>query len=157
DIQSRQRPNQPYEVMYSGESRRYTGMVDNTFHQLDMELLYMFNASNLWTGYDKRNAFNVYVEAGPLFSAMLSQSNSLAEGSGITGTGFRYLGTNYGGKTSLGLAAGVLMAIPVNRHWDITTEVMGKYYLNRGYMPEYSPRFINGVKINFSVGTRYNF
>lgn len=157
DVQSRQMPNQPYEVTYEGNVKRYTGMIDNTFHQLDMELLYMFNASNLWTGYDKRNAFNVYVETGPLVSAMLSHSYSLADGEAIRGDGFRYLGTRYGGKISLGMVAGVLMAIPVNRHWDITSEVMGKYYLNRSYMPEYAPNFLNGVKVNFSVGTRYNF
>ncbi len=157
DMQSRTRPDQPYSVMSHGVARRYKGTMNTTIHQMDMQLLYMLNLTNLWTGYDKRNKFNVYLEAGPVFSRNLLQSNSLADGELMGGTDFQYKGRDYSGKSSFALASGILMALPVNRHWDITAELMGHFYFNRGYMPEYSPQFLNGIKMNFSVGTRYNF
>ncbi len=157
DIQSRTCPNQPYTVTAGGVDRRFTGTINSTVHQLDMQLLYMLNITNLWTGYDKRNAFNIYLEAGPAYAVNLLQSNTLADGELMGGTNFRYAGHNYSGKSSFALASGVLMALPLNKHWDITAELLGHFYFKRGYMPEYSPQFLNGIKMNFSVGTRYNF
>ncbi len=89
DIQSRLRPNQPYAVTASGLSRRYTGTVNTSLHQMDLQLLYMLNVTNLWTGYDRRNAFKIYLEAGPSFSTNLAQSNSLADGEAAGGSNFR--------------------------------------------------------------------
>lgn len=158
NIQSRMLPGQPYEVTTaSGMNRRYRGTIDSRFHQMDLQLLYMLNVTNLWTGYDKRNSLNMYLEAGPMFSTILAQGNALADGEVIGGTGFRYLGNDYSGRVSMGMAAGALVAIPLSGHWDITAEVMGQYYLNRNYMPEYAHNLVNGIKINFGVGTRYNF
>lgn len=157
DVQSRLLPSQPYEVVSSGVKRRYRGAVDSKFHQMELQALYMLNVTNLWTGCDRRNALNLYLEAGPMFSYIMAQSTSLADGEVMGGTNFRYLGYNYGGKWAAGLAAGAMVAIPVNRNWDITAEVLGQYYLSRSYLPEYSSNLVNGVKINFGVGTRYNF
>lgn len=157
NVQSRMRPNQPYTVTVSAMNRHYTGTVNSKFHLMDMQLLYMFNASNLWTGCDKRNSFNVYVEAGPMISKILAQSDALADGEVMGGTGFRYLGNSHAGMSAYGMVAGVLMTLPLTNNWGIVAEVTGQYYLNRGYIPEYTSSILNGTMINFSMGTRYNF
>lgn len=157
DIQSRVRPNQPYGVMVSDMLKRYYGTMNSTLHQMDVRLLYMLNVTNLWTGYDKRNALNMYFEFGPTFSSILSESNELAEGEMMGGSDFRYMGKSYSGNCSMGMAAGILTALRLTNRWDLTAEVVGQYHFNRTYMPEYYPRFLNGIKINFGIGTRYNF
>lgn len=158
DRLTRQLPDQPYAAgPASGRERYYMGMVNNSFHMVDMRLLYMFNFTNLWMGTDRRNAMNVYLEAGPVFSTIMDQSNSLAKGEGMGLTDFRYLGTDHGGRYSFGLAAGILMALPVTDRWDITAEVLGQCYTNRAYLPKVSSRIYDDIKITFGLGTRYNF
>lgn len=157
DLQSRQQPNQPYAVSAAGMERRYRGTVNTRLHQMDMQLLYMLNLTNLWTGYDKRNAFNMYFEAGTVFSTIMAQGNSLVDGEVMGGTDFRYLGMDYSGKFSCGLVSGLLMAMPVTNKWDITAEVIGQYYFNHNCVPKTYPRFFNDIKITFGLGTRYNF
>jgi hypothetical protein len=49
------------------------------------------------------------------------------------------------------------MTLAITNQWDATAEVMGQYHFNRAYMPENHHKFLNGVKINFSLGARYNF
>lgn len=157
DMQSRMLTNQPYAVSVSGMERRYRGNVNSRLHQMDIQLLYMMNLTNLWTGFDKRNVLNMYIEAGTVFSTIMAQSTSLAKGEIAGGTDFRYCGPDRSGKFSAGLAAGILMAVPVTGNWDITAEVMGEYYFNRSYVPKVYPRFYNDIKITFGLGTRYNF
>ena len=143
--------------MVSDMLKRYYGTMNSTLHQMDVRLLYMLNVTNLWTGYDKRNALNMYFEFGPTFSSILSESNELAEGEMMGGSDFRYMGKSYSGNCSMGMAAGILTALRLTNRWDLTAEVVGQYHFNRSYMPEYYPRFLNGIKINFGIGTRYNF
>lgn len=157
DIHSRVRPNQSYEVLVSDVQKRFSGTMNSTYHQLDVRLLYMLDITNLWTGYDKRNALNMYLEAGPTFSAVVAESNSLADGEIAGGDSFRYAGKSYGGNNSMGMAVGIMTALRLTSHWDLTAEVLGQYHFNRQYMPENYPRFLNGIKINFGIGTRYNF
>lgn len=157
DIHSRLRTDQPYTVNSYDTSRQYKGTMSSKYHQLDVRLLYMLNFANLWTGRDKRNALEVYLETGPVFSTMMAESNVLAEGELSGGTDFKYDGKTYAGGTSMGMAMGVMVAMPITKNWDITAEAMGQYYFNRTFMPEHHSRFINGTKINLSVGTRYNF
>lgn len=157
DIQARKRPGQPYSVENMSMTRNYKGMVNSTYHQMDMRLLYMLNVTNLWTGYDRRNALDMYLEFGPAFSTNLAESNSLADGELMGGSNFSYTGKEYAGKTSMGMVAGALMALKLTDKWALTAEVMGQYYFARHYLPEEYPRFMNGVKINFGIGTRYNF
>ncbi len=157
NAQSRMCPSQPYTVAASGITRSYRGTVNNTIHQLDLQALYMLNLTNLWTGYDKRGKFNIYFQCGPAISVNLAQSNSLAKGEMQGGTDFRYQGRDYAGKLSFGLASGMFMALPITSHWDITSELMGHFYFAHGMVPEYRSHRLNDIKMNFSIGTRYNF
>lgn len=157
DIHSRLRPNQKYTMLVNGRNYRYSGTMESSYHQLDARLLYMLNMSNLWTGYDKRSKFNVYWEIGPTLASVLSESHSLSDDEYVRGTDFKYVGRKYAGETSFGLSTGVLMTLSVSNQWDIMAEVLGQYHTNRGYMPEVHHIFLNGVKMNFSLGTRYNF
>ena len=157
DVQFRKRPGQPYSVESMGMTRNYKGTVNSTYHQMDIRLLYMLNVTNFWTGYDKRNALDMYLEFGPAFSTIMGESNTLADGELMGGTNFRYTGNDYSGGTSMGLVAGCMMALKLHQHWDLTAEVMGQFYFGRKYMPEEYHKFLNGVKINFGIGTRYNF
>ena len=68
-----------------------------------------------------------------------------------------YPSLSYGGNNSMGMAVGIMTALRLTSHWDLTAEVLGQYHFNRQYMPENYPRFLNGIKINFGIGTRYNF
>jgi NSS family neurotransmitter:Na+ symporter len=58
---------------------------------------------------------------------------------------------------SMSLAMGIMMALKLTPKWDLTSELMGQFHFNRQYMPENYARFVNAIKMNFSVGTRYNF
>ena len=158
DIHSRYRTEQPYSVVTpSGINMRYIGAMNSTYHQFDLRMLYMLNITNLWTGYDKRNVFNMYLELGPSFSSIMAESNSLAEGEYQGGDNFKYVGREFAGNTSMGMVAGIIMALKLTPKWDLTAELMGQYHFNRLYMPENYAKIINGIKMDFSVGTRYNF
>jgi hypothetical protein len=158
DIHGRYRTNQPYSVVTPmGMQMRYKGAMNSSYHQLDLRLLYMLNVTNMWTGYDKRNVFNMYFEIGPSFSSIVSESNTLAEGEYQGGQDFKYIGKQYAGNKSMGLAMGIMMALKLTPKWDLTSELMGQFHFNRQYMPENYARFVNAIKMNFSVGTRYNF
>lgn len=158
DIHSRYRTDQPYSVVTPmGMQMRYKGAMNSSYHQLDLRLLYMLNVTNMWTGYDKRNVFNMYFEIGPSFSSIVSESNTLAEGEYQGGQDFKYIGKQYAGNKSMGLAMGIMMALKLTPKWDLTSELMGQFHFNRQYMPENYARFVNAIKMNFSVGTRYNF
>lgn len=157
DIHSRLRPNQRYSMVVNGRTNRYTGTMNSSYQQMDVRLLYMLNMTNLWTGYDKRNKFNVYWELGPTLATVVSDSHSLSGDEFVRGTDFKYLGRKNAGEVSFGLTTGVMMSLSVTDQWDIMAEVLGQYHTNRGYMPEQHFHFLNGVKMNFSLGTRYNF
>lgn len=157
DIHSRQRPGQPYSVRSYGLERNYTGMVDSRYCMMDVRLMYMLNMTNLWTGQDRRNALDVYLQFGPSVSTILSESNRLADGELAGGSDFKYRGKRYAGETSMGLVMGILASLPLNQNWALTAEASGQGYFNRSFMPEQHNHFMNNLKINFSVGTRYSF
>lgn len=157
DIHSRQRPGQPYSVRSYGLERNYTGMVDSRYSMMDARLMYMLNMTNLWTGQDRRNALDVYLQFGPSVSTILSESNRLADGELAGGSDFKYRGKRYAGETSMGLVMGILASLPLNQNWALTAEASGQGYFNRSFMPEQHNHFMNNLKINFSVGTRYSF
>lgn len=157
DIHSRQRPGQPYSVRSYGLERNYTGMVDSRYSMMDARLMYMLNMTNLWTGQDRRNALDVYLQFGPSVSTILSESNRLADGELAGGYDFKYRGKRYAGETSMGLVMGILASLPLNQNWALTAEASGQGYFNRSFMPEQHNHFMNNLKINFSVGTRYSF
>ena len=157
DIHSRQRPGQPYSVRSYGLERNYTGMVDSRYSMMDVRLMYMLNMTNLWTGQDRRNALDVYLQFGPSVSTILSESNRLADGELAGGSDFKYRGKRYAGETSMGLVMGILASLPLNQNWALTAEASGQGYFNRSFMPEQHNHFMNNLKINFSVGTRYSF
>lgn len=157
DIHSRQRPGQPYSVRSYGLERNYTGMVDSRYSMMDVRLMYMLNMTNLWTGQDRRNALDVYLQFGPSVSTILSESNRLADGELAGGSDFKYRGKRYAGETSMGLVMGILASLPLNQNWALTAEASGQGYFNRSFMPEEHNHFMNNLKINFSVGTRYSF
>ena len=157
DIHSRQRPGQPYSVRSYGLERNYTGMVDSRYSMMDVRLMYMLNMTNLWTGLDRRNALDVYLQFGPSVSTILSESNRLADGELAGGSDFKYRGKRYAGETSMGLVMGILASLPLNQNWALTAEASGQGYFNRSFMPEQHNHFMNNLKINFSVGTRYSF
>lgn len=157
DIHSRQRPGQPYSVRSYGLERNYTGMVDSRYSMMDVRLMYMLNMTNLWTGQDRRNALDVYLQLGPSVSTILSESNRLADGELAGGSDFKYRGKRYAGETSMGLVMGILASLPLNQNWALTAEASGQGYFNRSFMPEHHNHFMNNLKINFSVGTRYSF
>lgn len=157
DIHSRQRPGQPYSVRSYGLERNYTGMVDSRYSMMDVRLMYMLNMTNLWTGQDRRNALDVYLQFGPSVSTILSESNRLADGELAGGSDFKYRGKRYAGETSMGLVMGILASLPLNQTWALTAEASGQGYFNRSFMPEQHNHFMNNLKINFSVGTRYSF
>ena len=157
DIHSRQRPGQPYSVRSYGLERNYTGMVDSRYSMMDIRLMYMLNMTNLWTGQDRRNALDVYLQFGPSVSTILSESNRLADGELAGGSDFKYRGKRYAGETSMGLVMGILASLPLNQNWALTAEASGQGYFNRSFMPEQHNHFMNNLKINFSVGTRYSF
>ena len=157
DIHSRQRPGQPYSVLSYGLERNYTGMLDSRYCMMDARLMYMLNMTNLWTGQDRRNALDVYLQFGPSVSTILSESNRLADGELAGGSNFKYTGKRYAGETSMGLVMGILASLPLNQNWALTAEASGQGYFNRSFMPEEHNHFMNNLKINFSVGTRYSF
>lgn len=157
DIHSRQRPGQPYSVRSYGLERNYTGMVDSRYSMMDVRLMYMLNMTNMWTGLDRRNALDVYLQFGPSVSTILSESNRLADGELAGGSDFKYRGKRYAGETSMGLVMGILASLPLNQNWALTAEASGQGYFNRSFMPEQHNHFMNNLKINFSVGTRYSF
>ena len=157
DIHSRQRPGQPYSVRSYGLECNYTGMVDSRYSMMDVRLMYMLNMTNLWTGLDRRNALDVYLQFGPSVSTILSESNRLADGELAGGSDFKYRGKRYAGETSMGLVMGILASLPLNQNWALTAEASGQGYFNRSFMPEQHNHFMNNLKINFSVGTRYSF
>lgn len=157
DIHFRQRPGQPYSVRSYGLERNYTGMVDSRYSMMDVRLMYMLNMTNLWTGQDRRNALDVYLQFGPSVSTILSESNRLADGELAGGSDFKYRGKRYAGETSMGLVMGILASLPLNQNWALTAEASGQGYFNRSFMPEQHNHFMNNLKINFSVGTRYSF
>lgn len=157
DIHSRQRPGQPYSVLSYGLERNYTSMMDSRYCMMDARLMYMLNMTNLWTGQDRRNALDVYLLFGPSVSTILSESNRLADGELAGGSNFKYTGKRYSGETSMGLVMGILASLPLNQNWALTAEASGQGYFNRSFMPEEHNHFMNNLKINFSVGTRYSF
>lgn len=145
-------------ILGSGAKRHNSrAMINNKYHMLDVQLLYMLNLTNLWTGNDKRNALNMYFEAGPIFSTIMGHGRSLADGEYPGESAVSFWKSGSVGKCSFGLATGILMAMPVHKHWDITAEVMGQYYIKRSYMPKIYSRYTDDIKITFGLGTRYNF
>lgn len=157
DIHSRLRPNQAYSVLVNDRRVRYTGSMKSNYQQFDIRLQYMLNVSNLWTGYDKRSKFNAYWSFGPSLSTVVAEGHSLVSNEVERGSDMKYLGRKYSGEVSFGLSTSALMTLAITNQWDATAEVMGQYHFNRGYMPENHHKFLNGVKINFSLGARYNF
>ena len=108
------------------------------FKQVDARFLYMLNATNLWTGRDKRNPLTMYIEAGPAISAIVS------------GEGFQ-------GKIGMGLVGGTMLALKLTRHWDVTAEGIAQINVGAGVipMPDYGRKA--NLKLGVNIGTRYNF
>ena len=154
---SRLRLNEPYQVKSSGVNRLYRGTMESNYTQLDTRFMYMLNLANLWTGYDRRTKFNLYLQAGPVFSAMLSEKVKLTDGEVLGGDDFVFMGQRFGGKISLGMAGGAMASLTLNRHWDATAEMLTQCYLNKNYMPQAYPSLVNNMKVHFNIGARYNF
>lgn len=154
---SKLRIGEPYEVLMSGWQRTFHGNMESTSNLLDIRLLYMLNISNLWTGYDRRVPFNLYLQAGPVVSTILSENVELAEGEVMGGTDFTFTGTKHSGKFGAGLAAGAMASYALGRHWDVTAEMLAQYYFGQNYLPNNEISPFNGIKLHFGVGMRYNF
>lgn len=151
------RPDQPYNVVTAGLHRTFYGTMETSYSQLDARFMYMLNISNLWTGYDRRLPFNLYLQGGMVVSSILSETNKLAEGEVMGGTDFDYAGNNSAGKLGSGLVVGGMASYTLDRHWDVTAEMLGQYYFGGKFMPYNSTSPLNGFKLNFGVGMRYNF
>ena len=154
---SKLRIGEPYEVKIGGWQRTFFGNMESATNMLDIRLLYMLNISNLWTGYDRRLPFNLYLQAGPVLSTILSENVELAEGEMMGGTDFTFTGEKHSGKFGAGLAAGAMASYSLGRHWDVTAEMLAQYYFGQNYLPNNKISPFNGIKLHFGVGMRYNF
>lgn len=154
---SKLRIGEPYEVKIGGWQRTFFGNMESATNMLDIRLLYMLNISNLWTGYDRRLPFNLYLQAGPVLSTILSENLELAEGEIMGGTDFTFTGEKHSGKFGAGLAAGAMASYSLGRHWDVTAEMLAQYYFGQNYLPNNKISPFNGIKLHFGVGMRYNF
>lgn len=148
---------EPYEVKIGGWQRTFFGNMESATNMLDIRLLYMLNISNLWTGYDRRLPFNLYLQAGPVLSTILSENVELAEGEMMGGTDFSFTGEKHSGKFGAGLATGAMASYSLGRHWDVTAEMLAQYYFGQNYLPNNEISPFNGIKLHFGVGMRYNF
>lgn len=154
---SKLRIGEPYEVKIGGWQRTFFGNMESATNMLDIRLLYMLNISNLWTGYDRRLPFNLYLQAGPVLSTILSENLELAEGEMMGGTDFTFTGEKHSGKFGAGMAAGAMASYSLGRHWDVTAEMLAQYYFGQNYLPNNKISPFNGIKLHFGVGMRYNF
>ena len=154
---SKLRIGEPYDVQIGGWQRTFFGNMESATNMLDIRLLYMLNISNLWTGYDRRLPLNLYLQAGPVLSTILSESVELAEGEIMGGTDFTFTGEKHSGKFGAGLAAGAMASYSLGRHWDVTAEMLAQYYFGQNYLPNNEISPFNGIKLHFGVGMRYNF
>ena len=154
---SKLRIGEPYEVKIGGWQRTFFGNMESATNMLDIRLLYMLNISNLWTGYDRRLPFNLYLQAGPVLSTILSENVELAEGEMMGGTDFIFTGEKHSGKFGAGMAAGAMASYSLGRHWDVTAEMLAQYYFGQNYLPNNKISPFNGIKLHFGVGMRYNF
>lgn len=154
---SKLRIGEPYEVKIGGWQRTFFGNMESATNMLDIRLLYMLNISNLWTGYDRRLPFNLYLQAGPVLSTILSENLELAEGEIMGGTDFTFTGEKHSGKFGAGMAAGAMASYSLGRHWDVTAEMLAQYYFGQNYLPNNEISPFNGIKLHFGVGMRYNF
>ena len=154
---SKLRIGEPYEVKIGGWQRTFFGNMESATNMLDIRLLYMLNISNLWTGYDRRLPFNLYLQAGPVLSTILSENLELAEGEIMDGTDFTFTGEKHSGKFGAGLATGAMASYSLGRHWDVTAEMLAQYYFGQNYLPNNEISPFNGIKLHFGVGMRYNF
>lgn len=154
---SRLRPNQPYQTVIGELPRNYVGIMDSKYTMLDVRLQYMLNMTTLWTRKDGRNAWSLYLMAGPVVSAYLSESNALSEGELTGGANPVYTGETYKGKLGYGISFGAMLAYRLNQNWDLTAETMSQYYLNSGFLPQYYSSKMNAMKVGFYIGTRFNF
>ena len=154
---SKLRIGEPYEVKIGGWQRTFFGNMESATNMLDIRLLYMLNISNLWTGYDRRLPFNLYLHAGPVLSTILSENLELAEGEMMGGTDFTFTGEKHSGKFGAGMAAGAMASYSLGRHWDVTAEMLAQYYFGQNYLPNNKISPFNGIKLHFGVGMRYNF
>ena len=154
---SKLRIGEPYDVQIGGWQRTFFGNMESATNMLDVRLLYMLNISNLWTGYDRRLPFNLYLQAGPVLSTILSENLELAEGEIMGGTDFTFTGEKHSGKFGAGLAAGAMASYSLGRHWDVTAEMLAQYYFGQNYLPNNEISPFNGIKLHFGVGMRYNF
>ena len=154
---SKLRIGEPYEVKIGGWQRTFFGNMESATNMLDIRLLYMLNISNLWTGYDRRLPFNLYLQAGPVLSTILSENLELAEGEIMGGTNFTFTGEKHSGKFGAGMAAGAMASYSLGRHWDVTAEMLAQYYFGQNYLPHNKISPFNGIKLHFGVGMRYNF
>lgn len=133
---------------------RVTGTKNNTYQMLDMRLLYMLPFTNLIRGVQKDNRFHTYIELGPTESIVVGQNSESNQGVLSNSKATK----DFVGKSSLGAAAGMLMAYDIGgkKMWDIYAEVLGQYNFKQGITPELAHKY-NNLKWGLYGGVRYHF
>lgn len=144
-----------YVVDFMGAQKQFTALWRNSYNYMNFKLAYMLNLSNVYQEYDLNRKFNLFVEAGALYTRLMSNSGSIYSGELEVGDNPRSVSTDKSGAPAALL--GAVMQYRFNDRWSLIIEPEVHYYLQNGFIGGEVLSPFNDVVGKVSVGTSYTF
>jgi len=143
----------------SSGSLQQDALFRNTHHILTTKLGYLLNLNNLLQGYDEDRRFNVFVEAGPMFSWMVKRRIHFHDDETIPGTGVSWQDPHANIKNSFGLFGAVVAEYKLDSHWSVLAQSEMSTHFRQNFLS--APSGFTSVRKNWlvqaSVGAAYRF
>lgn len=148
-----------YTEMTSAGNLHYNGLFRNTHHLLMTKLGYMLNLNNLLQGYDAGRRFNVFVEAGPMFSWMLNRRIHFHDDEMISGKVVDLNNSNANINNSFGFFGAVVAEYKLDSHWSVLAQSEMSTHFRQNFLGAHSgfTSVRNNWLVQASVGAAYRF
>lgn len=146
-----------YTVDFSGQQLPpFTALCRYRYNLLNLKLAYMLNLSNIYQRYDLNRRFNLFVEAGGLYTKCMSQDSRIMEEDKVVGDNpVSAAGQMDGGAPAVLL--GVVGQYRFTDRWSLTVEPEVHYYLKKGFIGGVILSPFNDVVAKLNVGCSYTF
>lgn len=145
-----------YTTSLMGVDKRFNSQWRLNDGYLNIKLSYMLNLSNIYQKYDLARKFNLYVEAGAMWSSRVTRKAYLySKEENVSDNAQAVIPEQAKGAPAL--FGGLVGQVKLGDRWSLLLQPEVQYFLSNDYLGGCSPSIFNGIIAKISVGTSYTF
>lgn len=144
-----------YLVNFNGAQKQLTALWNYRFSFVNFKLSYMLNLSNIYQKYDLNRKFNLYAEAGALYTKSKSVNGQLYSKESEVGLNAHIKEGPEGWAPAL--LVGAIGQYRVTDRWSLIVEPEMHYYLKSDFIGGVTPKLFNDLILKVNVGCSYTF